>query len=184
MDRTTRAAAALRLTLQLAAATATLACTRDPLAGPAPRPDVTAAVPLPGPLEGPDPWREPFEQAAEGLVYTSEIDSPFEYFRLPPAGEVPLTASGFLALLGATPTTPVRELTFDEFFARHTTRVDPYDAASLALVPRYQQLQFTIEEALNDRAVFCLGTVFIRCYVAGTDVSGEVMGVGVWVLET
>lgn len=159
-----------------------LACTGDP-ASPLARGRVEAVTPLPGPLEGPSPWREEFEAAAAGLVYTSEVDYPFEYFYLPAASYEPLTPSRFLALLGAHPATPVRQQSIEEFFARHTSRVDPYDAVSLALVPRYQLLEFTLEEALDDRSAFCLGRVFLRCYVAGYT-AGGVVGVATWALET
>ncbi|HKG95184.1 MAG TPA: nuclease A inhibitor family protein [Gemmatimonadaceae bacterium] len=171
------------------------ACTRDPaatLGGPpaavlVASPSANAYVivsPPPEPPPEPEPWRAEFEEAAAGLLYTSEADYPFEYFRLPAPAYDSLTASRFLQLLGADPATPIRQRSYEEFFARHTTRVDPSDAVSVALIPRYEHLEFVLEEALDDRSTFCLGRVFLRCFVAGYTLQGSVVGLATWALET
>ena len=186
--------AAVHLLLMLAAASAVAACTPggDPIApasAAAPRPAWSTSVavtPIPELDDGAGgPWREEFERAAAGLLYTSEADYPFEYFALPaPPSVEPLTPATFLDLLGLPQSTPIRERTLDEFFARHTTQVDPHDAASVALIPRYEQLHYTIAEALDYRTTFCIGRILLRCYVAGYEAGGRVVGMATWALET
>ena len=75
-----------------------------------------------------------------------------------------------------------REL--DEFFARHIERVDPYDAAAVALVPHYQALRETIRKVLVSPMVFRVGRIAIDCYIIGFDRAGNLVGLTTVAIET
>jgi hypothetical protein len=146
-----------------------------------------AAPPPPLPALSGATLRAHLERAAEGLTYTSEIDAPFEFVSAPRrsgGGGGPLTAREVATLFGAGAEEPVGERTLDAFFARHIERVDPHDAASLALAPRYAALKAALGESLGDARAVRVGSVEVRCYVVGLDARGDVAGLATRALET
>ena len=127
----------------------------------------------------PDPLRERIERAAEGLVYSTASNRPFEFRRFPgvtiPVGRLSPTE---LASLAGARGGEVLELSFDEFLARHIEPAGPGDAASLQLVSRYQALRDAIRESLHDLRVVRHGRGEVRCIVVGNDpTTGEVVAV-------
>ena len=142
--------------------------------------------PLTGPA--PDPaLRRRLEEAAAGLVYSSEGDYPFEYFCIPggvgaAGGE--LTAERFAALVGAPERTPVGERALDDFLARHLERSDPWDVRAQELRPRYERLEAALRESLRDVRVFRIGRVQVACYLAGRDARGNIAGLRTTAIET
>ena len=130
------------------------------------------------------PYRSELESAAQGLVFSSGADHPFEYFFVASSLAEPLTIDSFRTTMGIPTTASIDERPLDAFLSRHIERVDPTDAASLALVPRYQQLKDALRETLNGPAVFCVGQVSKRCYLAGTDARGNVVGLVTTAMET
>jgi hypothetical protein len=128
--------------------------------------------------------RNRLEHAAEGLLYTSESDFPFEFFCAPAQVADTLTAETFRALAGVSADTPFEEISVDEFFARHIERVDPNDAVAVALVPRYRELEEAVFETLHEPRVYRVGHIAVRCYIVGTDRSGNVAGLTTTAIET
>ena len=124
------------------------------------------------------------ERAADGLLYTSESDYPFEYFFTPATVEAPLTIASFREAVSVPADSAVEELSLDAFFARHIEAADPNDPAAQALVPRYERLKSTLERAVHDPRVFRVGRILIRCYVVGTDAAGNVVGLTTFAVET
>src|SRR5215208_3822260 len=125
--------------------------------------------------------RERLERAADGLLYTSEIDVPFEYVCAArragaSAAAAPPDAREVAALFGAGGDEPLGERTLDDFFARHIERVDPADGPSMALVPRFEALKAALRESLRDARAVRVGKVEVRCYVVGLDARGDVAG--------
>lgn len=172
------------------AATALLAavqgCT-DRLAAtePAPRLALTqAAADAQGTAFARDATRRRLERAAAGLLYTSESDYPFDYVFFPATASAPLTVAAFRDAAGVPTDSLVEELTLDAFFARHIERVDPNDAAAVALVPRYRALKRTIRASVRGARVFRVGRIAIRCYVVGVDARGNVVGLATTAIET
>ena len=128
--------------------------------------------------------RNQLEHAADGLLYTSESDFPFEFFCAPAQIADTLTAEAFRTIAGAAADAAFEEISVDDFFARHIERVDPNDAVAMALVPRYQALKATVFETLHEPRVYRVGTIAIRCYVVGTDKRGNVAGLTTTSIET
>jgi len=128
--------------------------------------------------------RRRLERAAEGLLYTSESDYPFDYFFRVATVRGALTPETFRAILGEPPGAEIEERSLDDFFARHIERVDPNDPVAQALVPRYRRLRETIRRSVNDVRVFRVGSVVIQCYVVGTNSDGNVVGLETTAIET
>ena len=124
------------------------------------------------------------ERAADGLLYTSESDYPFEYFAAAASADPPLTVAGFRDAVGVPADSLVEEISLDAFFARHIEAADPGDPVAQALVPRYERLKRTLERAVREPRVFRVGRVLIRCYVVGTDGAGNVVGLTTFAVET
>jgi Nuclease A inhibitor-like protein len=123
--------------------------------------------------------------AAEGLLYTSEGDCPFDELSIPGLGSAwPQTKDQFLLNIGATSDVEVREQTLDQFFARHIEKSDPQDARLQAMRPRFEALRATLREELREVRVFRVGTVEVRCYIVGADASGNLSGLVTTSLES
>ncbi|MEO8563277.1 MAG: nuclease A inhibitor family protein [bacterium] len=125
-----------------------------------------------------DTLRDVLEAAANGLVYSSEVDRPFAFVRIAGAN-VPvakLTADAVVAMtdsLGA----DVTETSLEDLLARHIEQVDAHDRVSQGLIPRYQSLRDTLRRLLGDVRVFRLGQNEVRCVVLGNDPdTGELVG--------
>jgi hypothetical protein len=140
---------------------------------------------LPSPALEP-PLRTLLERAADGLVYTSESDRPFEFVSFPgaSAGE-PLTVERFAPIVGAPAGTRVEERDLDRFFARHLETSDPLDVEAQRIRPRYEALKAALRGELRDVRVFrVVEGVEVRCYVVGWAPDGSLSGLATTAIET
>ncbi|HEV2147975.1 MAG TPA: nuclease A inhibitor family protein [Longimicrobiaceae bacterium] len=128
--------------------------------------------------------RRELEQAAEGLVYSSEGDHPFEVFALPWGDAGPVTPEAFAARVAAAPVEPVGEVSLDRFLAHHLETSDPYDTEAQRIRPRYERLKALLLERLDGVRVFRVGEVQVRCYVVGRDGRGNLAGYRTLAVET
>jgi hypothetical protein len=127
-----------------------------------------------------DSARARIEQAAQGLLYTSESDYPFDFVSVAGAGAA-VTPEQFAALVGKAGQ-PASEVDLDRFFSRHIEKVDAADGPSTALIPRYQALKAALA-GLDNVRVFRIGSVTIDCYVVGASAQG-LQGVHTVSIET
>lgn len=136
-----------------------------------------------GNAEG-DGVRERLEAAAEGLLFISESESPFEYVELP--GETPaeLTADAVRAALGEAEDAPASETTLDRWLAGHVEEADPADPVAQENVAKFQALKETLTGSLADVKVFSIGDVQVRYYALGRAPDGSVAGLSASALET
>ncbi|HEX2202510.1 MAG TPA: nuclease A inhibitor family protein [Longimicrobium sp.] len=134
----------------------------------------------------PDPaLRAALEEAAEGLLYTSESDRPFAYFALPGGADGwPYGADEFARRLGLPEGTRLEERDLDQFLARHIETSDPYDVEAQRIRPRYEALKETLRATLRDVRVFRAGAVEIACYLVGADGRGNLAGLTTTAIET
>lgn len=128
--------------------------------------------------------RERLEREAEGLLYGSESDRPFELFFLPGAGDRPPGVEAFARLVGAEPGVPLEERDLDEFFLRHAETSDPYDTEAQRIRPRYEQFRETLRHELRWTTVYRIGRIEVQCYVVGGDGRGNLAGVRTVAVET
>lgn len=125
------------------------------------------------------------QEAAQGLLYTSESDRPFDAFALPRGGEGwPYGPEEFAKRIGAPAGAPVEERTLDNFLARHIDRADPADAVMQGLKPRFEALRAELTSSLRDARVFRIGTVEVDCYLVGEDGAGNLAGLHTVAVET
>lgn len=129
--------------------------------------------------------RERLERAAEGLVYTSESDRPFEFFSLAGgAAEGVPPGEEFARMLGVPEGTRVEERTVEDFLMRHIETSDPWDTEAQRIRPRYEHLRKVLETELGGARVYRLGVIEIDCYVVGSDMRGNLAGVRTVSVET
>jgi Nuclease A inhibitor-like protein len=129
--------------------------------------------------------RSEVERAAEGLLYTSESDRPFEWFELPGGADGwPYGADEFARRIGAAAGAPVEERTVGRFFQPHIESTDAYDARAQEIRPRYEALKALLSSKLSEARVFRVGRIEIDCYVVGGDGRGNLAGVRTVAVET
>ena len=134
--------------------------------------------------------RERLEEAARGLVYSSEGDNPFEYVAVDaPAEAPPVSAERLVALLaGHVEGDRVEERTLDNFFRRHIETSDPYDSQAQAIRPRYEALREVLRSALSGVRVVRLtraaDRAVVRCFLVGRDRAGRIVGLATSAIET
>jgi hypothetical protein len=128
--------------------------------------------------------RERLEAAAEGLLFLSETESPFEYEEFPAGSPEELTADAVRAALGEPEGTPAAELSLDRFLAGHIEEADPADPVAQESVPRFRALKQALAESLSDVRVFRVGDAQVRYHALGRAPDGRVAGLSASALET
>lgn len=128
--------------------------------------------------------RERLESAADGLLFISETESPFEYEELPHGASVALTPDSVREALGEPEATPVEETSLDRFLSGHIERADPEDPVAQENVGRFQALKEALTDSLSDVKVFRVGEVQVRYHVLGRTPDGRVAGLAASALET
>ena len=132
----------------------------------------------------PDMLRQRLEEAAEGLLYTSESDRPFEWYQLPGGAKGwPYSVEEFARRAGMAGE-PLEERDLDRFFARHIENTDPADTQTQALRPRYEALKEALRTELGDVRVFRTGRIEVQCFVVGDDGAGSLAGLRTVAVET
>jgi len=127
--------------------------------------------------------RARLEDAARGLLYTSESDRPFTYVSLRrPTGE--LTPANFATAIGAPPGTPAAEQTVDAFLARHIERAPADDPAMQTLRPKYEALKAELRRVGSEVRVFRVGSIEVRCFAVADDGRGNLVGLETVSVET
>jgi len=128
--------------------------------------------------------RERLESAAEGLLFISESESPFEYEELPADTPAALTPDSVRAALGEPEETPVEETSLDRFLSGHIERADPADPVAQENVGRFRALKQALTESLSEVKVFRVGEVEVRYHVLGRTPDGRIAGLAASALET
>jgi hypothetical protein len=127
--------------------------------------------------------RERLEKSAEGLVYTSESDRPFEFFSLGRLARGVLDKKSFAELVGASPG-EIEERTLDDFLMRHIETSDPHDTRAQEIRPRYEAFKQVLLKELRDVRVYRIGRVEVSCYMVGIDRLGNACGLKTIAIET
>lgn len=150
------------------------------------------------PKRPPTTLRERLERATAGLLYTSESDRPFRFFSLPSEDASDLTPVGFLIRLGVSqqfidrhqvPTDElVQERSLDDFFPDAERLANYYgvevtDRKVVSELKRWERLKALLRRSLRGVKVLRVGTVDIRCYVAGFK-KGDIAGLITTAIET
>ena len=120
--------------------------------------------------------------AAQGLLFLSESDAPFEVVHWSAQGE--LTPTKLLQLTEHPPDAPVELRTVDEFFEVATAEEDWHDEDERETVQRFQNLVSILKQNLSQLQVYRVGSVNIDAYIVGVTPSGEWAGLATKLVET
>jgi hypothetical protein len=124
------------------------------------------------------------KQAAEGLTFQSETDSPVELFVLEGTAHEPVSAAAILKATQHEPNAPVKTPPLGRFFGPATKEQDWHNDAERQTVVRFKELVTTLKENLTDIKVFKVGQIESEVYVVGKAPSGDLAGVKTKVVET
>jgi hypothetical protein len=120
---------------------------------------------------------------ADGLLYPSESDYPFEYVEWETNGKR-LTKKLIRQLAGKEESAPVKSQSLDDFFKNVTEIKDWYEEEEKANVERFRQLQETLHNNLTGIRVFKVGKIEIDAYIIGKTKDGKCAGLSTKVVET
>jgi hypothetical protein len=120
---------------------------------------------------------------ADGLLYPSESDYPFEYVEWETNGKR-LTKKLIRQLAGKEESAPVKSQSLDDFFKNVTEIKDWYEEEEKANVERFRQLQETLQNNLTGIRVFKVGKIEIDAYIIGKTNDGKCAGLSTKVIET
>ncbi len=120
-------------------------------------------------------------QAAEGLLWLSESDYPFETVCIENVDNI---KSKLLELTKCNSETTIEVKELDEFFDRVTEEKDWYNSEEMAECKRYQALVNLLETHLSDIKVYRIGSCEIKVYILGKTESGAIAGLSTISVET
>jgi hypothetical protein len=95
-----------------------------------------------------NPLKQILTNAAEGLLYPSESDYPFQFVEWDTCGKR-LTKKLIRELTGQRNTAPVKSLSLDDFFRNVTEIKDWYGEQEKADTERFRQLQEILQHHLS-----------------------------------
>ena len=122
-------------------------------------------------------------KAAEGLLYPSESDYPFEYFEWQTTNEK-LSKKEMCQLSGLSSGVPIETLSLEKFFEPVTQIQDWYGEEEKASTEEFKNLKLVLETTLQDIQVFKAGKVEASVYITGKDVEGKRVGLFTKVVES
>lgn len=120
--------------------------------------------------------------ACDGLIYTSETDSPVAAF----AGSKTsfMTRESILRQIGRKAEEQIEEIGFAEFFNRLTVEKEWFGSVEILMAQKFFELQKLFEENLHDNKVLKVGRIQLDIYVVGIDKTGQLLGVTTKAVET
>jgi hypothetical protein len=121
--------------------------------------------------------------ASDGLLYTSETDSPWAVLDWSAAEGEP-TADAVRKRGRHKPDAPAAEQSPEQFFTPLTTDQDWYGDEEKATAARYRQLRDTVRRVLGDPKVIRIGEVRVAVYVIGLAPEGGWAGLRTTAVET
>ena len=122
------------------------------------------------------------EKAAEGLLFMSESDYPFEtvYWK-----ELPEMSPEFLlSVAGLSNDVPVETVSVDHFFRIATSEESWRSEESRREAKKYQNLVRILKDNLDELKVYRLGSINIPVYIVGRSKTGNWLGISTRVVET
>lgn len=123
-------------------------------------------------------------QAADGLLYPSETDAPFEYFEWTFSDSQPLTDKVVRTYTRKSRTASIRSQSLDSFFEPVTTLRDWYQEQEIAEMQRFKELKEKLQQTLTDIQVYKVGKTTIDAFIVGKTPTGKWAGLCTKVVET
>ena len=123
-------------------------------------------------------------EAANGLLFISELDYPFEVFVWNNTKETKLNKEEIFKLTKGKPEDTIEDFDFDFLFSIHTMDQDWHSPEDSKRVLRFRNLVKVLKENLKDIKVFRRGKIYIDVYVVGRAPSGNIAGVSTKQMQT
>jgi hypothetical protein len=120
--------------------------------------------------------------AAEGLLYPSESDEPFQCFLWHDISTI--TPDTLLTKTHNKPGTPLEEISLERFFSGVMQEADWMDEHERREAQRFQALHDVLTDLLTDIRIFRIGAMDIDVYLVGRTPSGTYVGLQTKVVET
>jgi hypothetical protein len=127
------------------------------------------------------PELEKIKAAADGLLFMSESDYPFELIELSNNSSI---ESQLLQLSGKDASTAIEKQTLEYFFRNSVTSYPTDDAVQKQTIQRFQNLKNIIEQTLKDIEVYRIGSVQIDAFIIGQLSDGTYGGLKTKLIET
>ena len=125
-------------------------------------------------------------ELADGLLFSSEADHPFEAVHVvDDAPDSELTPERVRSLLSLPLDTPLQRVSVERVLGRHTVFTDPADGEAQALRPRYEAMHTFLEHGLRDVQAFRAGRApTITVWLLGRADNGDLVGYRTVAVET
>ncbi|MBF9254036.1 nuclease A inhibitor family protein [Pontibacter sp. 172403-2] len=128
---------------------------------------------------------EGLRQHAQGLLYQSETDAPFEVVHFPAVSESGAPAATELAAWAGKPAQEKVETdTLPHFFRNMTREILGEEEGVMQNAPRFKQLQEFLELHLHDVKVYRVGHRNITAFILGRTQAGDMAGLKTTLVET
>lgn len=122
------------------------------------------------------------EQAAQGLLFMSESDYPFQTVYWEGVREI---SPQFLrSLTRNVEATPVEVVSIDEFFRNAMSEENRRTEESRREAKKYRDLAQLLKENLDEIKVYRVGKINIPVYIVGRNKTGNWLGISTRVVET
>jgi hypothetical protein len=132
-----------------------------------------------------DPQKIPLQkikQAAEGLLYRSESDYPFDTISLPHASNA--LEDQLQPLSGKGKDARIEVVTLEHFFRNMVKVYSDATPEQLQVAKRYQHLLQVLNEELSDCKVYRIGAIQIDIFLVGKLPDGTYAGLRTKAIET
>jgi hypothetical protein len=123
-------------------------------------------------------------QSTDGLLFPSEIDSPFETTIWDKTQGTAVSAAAILKLNGDRPDDYIEETNLDSFFSIVTMDQEWHTQIDKERVSRFRGFAAVIMENLKEVKVFRLGKINIDVFIAGRSQSGNIVCISTKQLQT
>jgi Nuclease A inhibitor-like protein len=122
--------------------------------------------------------------ATTDLLWASESDQPFTVLLWPELGQAKLDASALALQIQATTKQAIVPVDLDTFFQPAIEPHEWHGADERAVVDRYQQLLFTLQQELTDLQVYRVGHCEVDVYIVGRTPAGHWLALQTMVVES
>jgi hypothetical protein len=123
-------------------------------------------------------------ESSAGLLYQTEVDSPFEVFILDNTKETIINKETILKLMKGSPKDSIEESDIDAFFSTPTLDQDWHSPEDKKRVARFRNLVSSLKEYFKEIRVFKKGRIYIDVYITGRAPSGNIAIVSTKLMQT
>ncbi len=122
--------------------------------------------------------------ATTDLYWASESDEPFTVLLWPELGQAKLDVAALAVQVQAKTKQAIVPVDLNEFFQPAIGPQDWHGTDERALIDRYQQLLFTLQQELTDLQVYRVGHCEVDVYIVGRTPAGHWLALKTVVVES